>query len=533
MRSEKIMPGWSYAGVALTFVLLLTMVLYQQAVLSLTNIWNQLSEGEYAHGYLVLAISVYLIIRNRKQLAIIAPCPCYSVLPLILLSSLLWLVAVFVDVKMLQSVSLLCIVFATVWAVVGHQVMAQLAFPILFISFAIPVWFPLSPLLQDLTADVVFWIVRIIEVPAFKQENLIIVPAGILSIEETCSGLRYLLAALTLGSLYAYLNYVTLSARLAVVCIAAATAVLANILRVFVVVYLGYATDMQHPWVADHLMLGWYLFGGLVAILLFLDARLYKHQSTATGSMVTGFPESGSPATSANTTEVISDKPCTRSGVHLFTITLMCSILLLTGPVIVHQKSQQHDLLTSKLSISLPVGVEGWVGPTTSTNSWLPRYHGAISAKKDYQRQLDQGPTDEISLFIAYYPWQKQGEEVINELNRISNTKIWQTKYSRARIQQTGNHVVLEQQIESSQNKKQLVWYWYNIGGWVTTNKYEAKVLQLAGMLLDKPQAYVVAVSIAVDDDEDQDRVRQVLQDFISDMNKLLSNLLVTENISL
>ena len=66
--------------------------------------------------------------------------------------------------------------------------------------------------------------------------------------------------------------------RLVVVLIAAAAAVLGNMVRVFIVVYLGYATDMQHPLIRDHLALGWYLFGGLVVILLFLDARLQRHR---------------------------------------------------------------------------------------------------------------------------------------------------------------------------------------------------------------------------------------------------------------
>ena len=70
---------------------------------------------------------------------------------------------------------------------------------------------------------------------------------------------------------------------------------------------------------------------------------------------------------------------------------------------------------------------------------------------------------------------------------------------------------VMEQIIENSQNNKRLVWYWCNIGGQLTVNKHAAKVLLLAGLLMGKPQAYMVAVSVPVNDDVE--RSREFLQD--------------------
>ena len=52
------------------------------------------------------------------------------------------------------------------------------------------------------------------EIPALRIENMIVLPAGKLSIEEACSGLKYFLVAMTLATLYAYLNYETLRSRL-------------------------------------------------------------------------------------------------------------------------------------------------------------------------------------------------------------------------------------------------------------------------------------------------------------------------------
>ena len=66
--------NWKIANVSLILVMLLIAGLYSQTLIYLTGVWNQIDIGEYAHGYLVLAISVYLILRNRRSLAGLTPC---------------------------------------------------------------------------------------------------------------------------------------------------------------------------------------------------------------------------------------------------------------------------------------------------------------------------------------------------------------------------------------------------------------------------------------------------------------------------
>lgn len=514
--SIKTLSSQSVAFTVVISLLLLTLVLYRQTVFYLNDIWSKITVGEYAHGYLVLAISVFLIISNRNKLKNIAPCPVFAVQLLLFLSVLLWLTAVLVSVQFVQPMAFLLIIFFLVWSILGHAMMKQLAFPILFIVFAIPIWFPLSPLLQDLTADVVFWVARLINMPAYREENMIIVPSGAFSIEEACSGLRYFLAALTLGSLYAYMNYVSLGARVAVVIVAAATAVLANFLRVFIVVYLGYATEMQHPWVGDHLMLGWYLFGGLIAVLLFLDARFYKKIAVSATDLK---PE---------VIHTASDNPvhCAAGGVGYFYVSVLCIIILFIGPAVIYQQNTQQSSAQT-INLVLPGSAMGWSEPLPDSDDWWPQYHGAIQMKSVHQVR-----GNDASIFVAYYPAQKQGEEVINDLNRISNEKIWKTSYPRPGVllmdkQSIDNEYVLEQLIENSQKQKRLVWYWYNIGGRVTINKYEAKVMQLTGLITGQPQAYMAAVSVAIIGDVKN--ARKALAEITSDIQKPLAAMMVIE----
>ena len=295
------------------------------------------------------------------------------------------------------------LVLAVVWTVLGNRVARVLLFPILFIGFAIPIWFPLSPLLQDLTADAVFGVVRLLGIPAFREENVIALPAGSLSIEEACSGMRYLLAALTLGTLYAYLSYDTLRARLVVVLIAAAAAVLANMVRVFIVVYLGYATDMQHPLIHDHLAWAGTCSGGWWSFCC---------SSTPACS---GIARLLSPVAATQHSDGLS-AACEKRPLQYLAVVVAGAALLSAGPAAVYGVHHQSHPENGRIELALPSGAGAWTGPVASDDDWMPEYHGAITRKQAYQKGSER-----VTLFIGYYPVQKQGEEVINDLNRISN----------------------------------------------------------------------------------------------------------------
>ena len=507
LDTETTRHGWRLAGLIVALLLLLTLVLYQQTLFYLTGFWNQLETGEYAHGYLVLAISAYLILRSRQSLSVLTPRPNFWALLLVLAFGVLWMVAALVDVQIVQAVALLLLILAIVWATLGSQVVRTLMFPILFIIFAIPVWFPLSTVLQDLTADVVFEVVRMLKIPAFRQENMITLPAGTLSVEESCSGMRYFLAALTLGALYAYLYYQSFRARLIVIVIAAIAGVLANILRVFIIVYLGFVTDMQHSLIHDHLMLGWYLFGGLVVILLFIDARLYRWRQATFSSR-----------NRVNVKDEPVYAPVTGGRPRFMAILISGALLLSLGPVTVYRISQQLSTINTNVELVLPVAAPGWTGPVESDDDWMPKYKGAIVKKQVYAKN-----GQEVFLYIGYYPVQTQGKELIAYHNQICDTEIWQTNYTRARNSTVGDKQVLEQLLENKQGRQRLVWYWYNVGGWITSNKYAAKALQVPGLLTGEAYSYVIAV--AADEMNGIDGTKKIMREFILAMDVPLATL--------
>lgn len=498
MNAEQYSAGWRIAGFSISVLLLLLLLMYHETVLYLIRLWNDLEHGAYGHGYLILAISGYLILGNRRALSSLTPCPSYLALLAVMAVSLLWILAVLVDVLVLQTIGLLLFILTIVWTVLGNKITAKLLFPILFLGFAIPIWFPLTPVLQNLSADVVFQFIRILGIPAFRQDNEIILPAGSLSITEACSGLRYFLPALALGALYGYLNYTTFRARLIVLLISAVAAVLINIIRVFIVVYLGYTTEMQHPFINDHLALGWYLFGGMVAILLTVDALLNRYYQP---------PEHGSEESNKNGLIV----SCGKGKLQQISIVVAGAMLLSVGPVTIYWVNHQPLSEHTKIKLELPSGTGGWAGPAESNNDWMPKYRGAITRKQTYQKG-----DKHIDLYIGYYLMQKQGKELIYYANRIANQDIWHSQNPKGKLRQTSDRVVLEQLLEKDDGVQRLVWYWYRVSGQHVVNPYHAKALQVLGLVTGNSQAYITA--IAVNSGEDIIDARKVLGEFMSIM---------------
>jgi EpsI family protein len=345
----------------------------------------------------------------------------------------------------------------------------------------------------------VFHLIRVLGIPAFRQANDIVLPAGILSVTEACSGLRYLVPGLALGLLYGYLNYATFRARLFVVVISAAAAVLINVIRVFIVVYLGYTTDMQHPLVEDHLVLGWYLFAGIVVLLLGIDAVLHRSdQPVEPGGIVDN--------------NAILSARCNMGNLGRLSVLAACAVLMSAGPATVYWINHQPTTGSRQVELQMPSGVGRWTGPTESDSDWLPEYHGAISRKQVYRKDGEQ-----VELYIGYYPAQKQGQELINDLNRIDNPEEWRSRNPRGSLRRLGDREVLEQELGKSSGVQYLVWYWYGVAGQMTVNPYQAKGLQVWGLLTGKPQAFVSAVAVNIG--ADVSHARNLLGEFLEEMD--------------
>ena len=253
--------------------------LYWETVASIVSIWwkNQ----TFAHGFLVVPICLWLVWRRRDELARTTAKPWWPGVVVVLLCGAFWLVMSSANVLGLKQFALAFMIQASIVTVLGLRVARVLTFPLAFLLFAIPAGEFLVPVLMDWTADFTVAAIRWSGVPVFREGNHFALPSGNWSIVEACSGIRYLVASVMVGTIYAALAYRSVMRRAAFLAAAIVVPIVANWLRAYGIVMIGHLSNNQLAVGVDHIVYGW-LFFGLVMLLLFWVGSFWHETPLAT-----------------------------------------------------------------------------------------------------------------------------------------------------------------------------------------------------------------------------------------------------------
>ena len=127
-------------------------------------------------------------------------------------------------------------------------------FPLLFLFFAVPFGEALVPKLMDWTADFTVAAVKLSGVPVYREGTHFVIPSGQWSVIEACSGIKFLIASLMGGSLYAWLLYRSPGRRLAFIGASIVVPLLANWLRAYTIVMVGHLSNNRLMTNDDHIV---------------------------------------------------------------------------------------------------------------------------------------------------------------------------------------------------------------------------------------------------------------------------------------
>ncbi|MFA9219003.1 MAG: exosortase A, partial [Sphingomonadaceae bacterium] len=225
---------------------------------SMLAVWHR--SATFAHGYLILPISLWLIWRQRDSLLRVPRQPALTGLLLLGVLVLVWLLAAVANVSALMQYSATLMVAATVATVLGWRLTRAMAFPLAYLLLAVPFGEVLIPPMIEFTARFTVFALQCSGLPVFRDNNHLILSSGSWDVVEACSGLRYLMASLALGALFAHLNYHSNARKLAFLGVSLLLPVLANGVRAYLIVMLGHLSDMRLAAGVDHLIYGWLFF---------------------------------------------------------------------------------------------------------------------------------------------------------------------------------------------------------------------------------------------------------------------------------
>lgn len=473
------------------------LAVYHQTAWSIISIWER--SETFAHGFLIFPISAYLIWLQRKSLSAI---PLHASPWALLALGLLgfgWLLASLANVQVLQQYCLIAMIPVTVWAILGRRLAWAIAFPLAYLLLAVPFGEIFIAPMIDLTADFTVHALQMTGIPVFREGSFFTIPSGSWSVVEACSGLRYLIASFTLGTLYAYISYNSLKHRLAFIAFSIIVPIIANGIRAYMIVMIGHLSEMRLAVGVDHLIYGW-LFFGLVMLLLFWGGSFWREPE----NIATGRPS------------VQTAKPNAQVSLKgIFLAACSCITIISVWPA--YARYLQN---TSPASIDSDIAIRGiagkWEPGMGQHPQWKPRYVG--TPERFLQSYQNAGHT--VTLYLTHYRNQKRGSELITSGNLLisDDEKQWRNVSDSVLKLPVGSqqlHVTQNQLHDSS--TKLLVWRWYRIGNENTVSTYRAKFLLAKNHLL-RGRDDATEIIIATPYENKPDEAIPVLQDFLNDM---------------
>ena len=127
--------------------------------------------------------------------------------------------------------------------------------------------FPLQLIAADMAVD----LLHFLEIPALREGNIIHLANAQLFVAEACSGLRSLMALITLGVVFAYFFRKSTLERITIVLSAIPIAILVNSLRVAITGILTHHFGQEAAGGVIHETQGLFTFG-IAFLLLMLEA---------------------------------------------------------------------------------------------------------------------------------------------------------------------------------------------------------------------------------------------------------------------
>ncbi|RMF19223.1 MAG: exosortase, partial [Gammaproteobacteria bacterium] len=366
-------------------------------------------DGGYSHGFLAFAVFVWLVWQQREELDTcrVRWSPLGAGIAV-----LLWGALVVGEVLLIEAVEQLAafaLPFAIIWALLGWQVTRLLILPAGILFTTVPVWDVTSYTLQSVTVAVDHLLLSFSDIRFHVNDVFISLEGvGTFEVANGCSGLRYFLVGLVVAQLYAALYLRTLPRRVVVIGLGVLLSLAANWLRVFIIILVGYFSDMQSGLIEDHEMFGWFLFAGMLVLFYLLALRIERsepaiaHQGEADRS----------------TGKAFSDV----SIVPRALVLVACAGLTLASYGLTTDSTDVQSLEKT----DWPKRLDGFVRlPIVLDAPLQPQWRGYDAMEQVAYVQRDTESPRQMQVFAYHYVNQRPGRELVQDANKIYDSYRW------------------------------------------------------------------------------------------------------------
>ena len=447
----------------LALPLLAWVALFYSSLENMVSVWGQ--SKTYEHCYLIIPICLWLLWQKKEQL--LSTQVAFARLPALLLvfPLTLWVIGRTANIAFFEHVAAITSLQLIIWSLIGTKAAKQNLFVIGYLWFLIPFGEELVPFLQQITTDMALVLLRLFDVPVFREGLYLTVPNGQFEIAEACSGIRFLIASLALGTLFSHVFFQKQWKFWSFVIFSFIFPIIANGLRVFGIIMIGNFIDMKYASGVDHLVYGW-LFFSLVTLCTFFIAYWLRDEPATEDSLSVADTDS----TMIKTTSAVQ----TQAIIIVLALAAYGWASISAKPVAPSAKVIPM-LLPNDYH---PINTSGW----------------EIQFPKADQSLLAIANNGSSEYFTAQYFSGKAEAEVISSRNKFYSEDNW--TLSQKRTVSINQHEAQELSLVNTRGQYRTVIFWYRINQHYSANPLKIKLYELYYRLSRRPvMAELVAFS--------------------------------------
>jgi exosortase A len=405
-----------------------------------------LTTDTYMHGAFVLPLAAIMAKQKPWPTALSSPMNMGLSVLLIIAWMMLVLVGHLSMLNVVQQFALLSVIPLVVLLCYGLPIAWHYRAPLLLIFFAVPVGDFLVPFLQSITADMSVFFLQMSGVSVLRNGWYISIPAADFRVAEACSGINFLISTFTVAVFYAFTYMEKTHKRVAFIVMGLVVPLLANGVRVYLIIMIANWGNVEAATGFDHLVYGWIFF---VFILVALFTIGHFWQDPAPVDSETGVMLNAKPM-----------RLSARLNMLLGAMGLLSMLLFWYG--------SKDD--SSPYNVSLPSGVA-----ITENDILSPKFPMADSVTVEV---IDS----EIRLYRVVYANESVDKKLISYQNRWFDGQIWSVAETQ-KIKHDGNNFTVWKLADLSGRQSTLI-FSYCVGGQWYNSNIHVKLGQVKSRLL-------------------------------------------------
>ncbi len=485
---------WISAGLTLALCGAFLCAIFPTEIEGAVRVW--LESTAYNHCFLIPAVAAYLAWDRRETLAGLEPRPDLRVVLLLVPLAALWLIAATLSILEAQQFVLVAMFEVMALAIMGWRVYRAMLTPFLYLFLLVPSGGFLVPSLQDFTARFVVVGLRIVGIPTFSDGTFIEIPAGTFVVAEACAGLRFLVASVAFGILFATLTYRSWTRRAIFIALSVLVPIIANGFRAFGLLVLAELTGNTTAVMADHILYGWLFFSLVTFVQIGIGMT---------------FTDGNQRAAAAPLIAAGAAKPLRPWRLGL--VAVACLAVAASGPVYaqVRDWGVPHGQLAD---LRPPAAGSGW-SEAMPSDVWKPH---VIGADREFFEGFSGGG-DTVLRYVALYRTSGFHNNLVRSGNRLADDDQWHVGgHGVARVAIGGTERTVAAAEIGNGMRRLLVWSFYVVNGQILASPMQAKLAQLRD-LFGSGSPVAAYVVVATEESATAEHAKSVLQRFIEEMS--------------